>query len=238
MEIEELTEEDRGMLIALTLGDGYVTPKKITGNSQLCIKHGIKQKSYCEEKRNIASNIFKKPINICEHKERNHICINFRIRHSCLNDIRNLMYPDGKKAITKEILNSLSDQGIAIWFMDDGSLSGRKNGNNKYTSFGIEISTYCSKNEAEIVREFFLNRYGIEMKLHYDKRCSEGHQYHVYCSTTQTRKLIPILAPYCMTGMEYKFDMERFGLGDKNPPNIPCTVPKAKVTLEFAEEGV
>jgi hypothetical protein len=62
--------------------------------------------------------------------------------HEKITDLYNQLYEGGKRRIRMEILDTLTDTGIAIWFLDTGGKTGRskKNAYINTTKFGIEGS--------------------------------------------------------------------------------------------------
>lgn len=71
---------------------------------------------------------------------------------------RNLFYTD-KKVITKNVLDILEPLGVAVWFMDDGSLY--YNGNNCHLNIAVDSFT---ENEIELIIDFFKTRFDINFK--------------------------------------------------------------------------
>ena len=68
-------------------------------------------------------------------------------------------------------------------------------------AFELVISTCCSTvKEAQTICDFFYERYEVKMTI----KKMKG-RFSIRCGTQNARKLISILEPYCMSGMEYKF---------------------------------
>ena len=61
-------------------------------------------------------------------------------------------------------------------------------------------SFYLIDEEAQIICDFFYERYEVKMTI----KKMKG-RFSIRCGTQNARKLISILEPYCMSGMEYKF---------------------------------
>ena len=68
-------------------------------------------------------------------------------------------YHNNKKIIPKDLLYTLDGLGIAVWFMDDGY----KYGN----SFGIATNCF-TKEDLEMVKEFFKVKFNINISIHKD----------------------------------------------------------------------
>lgn len=71
---------------------------------------------------------------------------------------RDLFYTD-KKVITKDVLDMLEPLGVAVWFMDDGSLY--YNGNNCHLNIAVDSFT---ENEIDLIIDFFKTRFDINFK--------------------------------------------------------------------------
>ena len=184
----------------MSIGDGHV--RKNVG--ELTVRHSIKQKDFCEEKAKILSEIINKNINVYEKIYNNYGCVRFSLSHPYLKEVREFLYKDGIKTLDINILQKLSDESIAIWYMDDGSLYWKKR-NGKHKTFEICISTCCSTiDEAKTICDFFNNRYDINMTI----KKMKG-RFSIRCGANSSRKMLAKLKPYCLKGMEYKFDISR-----------------------------
>lgn len=191
-----VTKRAKNLLLAMALGDGHVHKS----NYGLNIKHGLKQKDYCEAKAILIGECLEKTINTVQKNYGGYDCVRFSICHPYLKFVRKWLYKNNHKTITLRVLRRLSDEGVAIWYMDDGSLYIKKR-KGKAHGFELVISTCCfTSEEAQVVCDFFLERYGVSMTIKKD-----GKYFSVRCGTHNARKLITILNTYCMPGMEYKF---------------------------------
>ena len=54
-----------------------------------------------------------------------------------LKNIHKKIYINGKKTVTREFLNNLKELGLAIWFMDDGSICRSKKKTNSFSKDGF-----------------------------------------------------------------------------------------------------
>lgn len=88
----------------------------------------------------------------------------YRCNSCCANSLTELhhkMYSKNKRAISMEILDSLRDIALAIWFLDGGSKTGRsrKNAYINTTKFG--------KNGTKIITQYF-NEVGMNCNVNKD----------------------------------------------------------------------
>lgn len=196
-----MTYNETALIIALLLGDGHLTSK-----GSICINHSEKQKDYIQYKVNILQNIFKgKPIKIHKSKSiiKNKIYNTLSIRKcnkKLLMPLRQLLYPNGKKVISREVLNYLSLQGLAIWYMDDGSLIPEYK-NNKIHAYKLSLATYLSYEENVIITNYFKEQWDIYFNIHKD-----GTKYRLRMGTKEARKFLNLVRPYVMevNCMHYK----------------------------------
>ena len=193
--IEEKNVE--GFLCGLSFGDGTLFKCERGRNYTFQVRHCLAQKEYLEWKRDNVSKIILKNINIHDLINwKGHPASQFAITNSKFNFIYPILYPNGVKTITKEFLYKLQDIGVAIWYMDDGSISKKKN---KYgaLSYEITISTCCSYEEAKICVDFMMEKYGAKFTVRKMK-----DRYSIRAGVRAARKLFekiePFIIPQCM----------------------------------------
>ena len=213
-QIKELNNTEKGLLLALCLGDGCLRkPHPKTGAVQLEIGHSIEQLTYCTYKRDIVYSIFKgknppkigiREINI---KGKVYKTCRFTKTNDYFISLRKKLYPYGRKTITRELLNMLDLQGIAIWYMDDGSCyykSSKVDGHS--VCIDLRISTDCfTKEEHEIIVDYFREVWGINFYVFYSK------SRNVYCIRANKQaaiKFINLIKPYIIPEMMYKCDIK------------------------------
>jgi len=190
------TKRAKSLLLAMSIGDGTVRKD----SPELQIKHSTKQKDYCERKAKLLGECLKRNINTHQKTYGGYDCIRFSISHPYLKFVRTWLYKNNQKTLTNKVLRRLTDEAIAIWYMDDGSLHTKKR-NGVPHAFELVISTCCfTIEEAQIICDFFYERYEVKMTI----KKTKG-RFSIRCGTQNARKLISILEPYCMSGMEYKF---------------------------------
>lgn len=198
----------RGFLYGLCLGDGCLYKQPTNKNVGLTVGHGPKQLAYLMHKAEKLRSVFGgKPIKTYEYTSCNKSSgkkyTNFQIRKvdSYFNQMHKKLYQTGKKVFTREVLDFLTDEGLAYWFMDDGSGSVSKNKQGNLCGCMLRIATYFSKEEAEIVAKWFLDKYGFIVKFDIDKR---SNKVSIRFGTHDSIALAKILQPYIIPEMEYK----------------------------------
>ena len=114
------------------------------------------------------------------------------IHHPELWKFRNLFYRDGKKAITRETLDLLQLLGLAVWYMDDGSLCIREEIGLYQIYFHTQGFTF---GENELIREWFFNRFELRFgrKVYVN---SQGNPYLGLSGKEQVKKFLQLVSPY------------------------------------------
>jgi predicted transcriptional regulator len=186
-----LTNEEYQVLIGGLLGDSSLQKNKagnITGN----FAHCMKQKDYALHKYNILKNFCSPPRIQKMHDERfkvkdyERITVTIRSFEN-LKDIYNKFYPEGKKVINREVLDSLDGLGLATWFMDDGS-------NAKYGY--ILCTNGFSDEDRIIISNYFLEKYNISTTVH------KRGEIYIPAKSKETFK--NLIEPYIIPSMRYK----------------------------------
>lgn len=119
----------------------------------------------------------------------------YRCNSCCSDDITNLydeLYEDGKRKIKMSLLDTLTDTGIAMWFLDSGGKTGRdkKNAYINTTKFGEDGSL--------IVMQYF-NEIGMPCNINHD-----GKRLKVLFSVNGTTALLKTIAHRFPTFMFYR----------------------------------
>lgn len=203
-----INRKGRDLLIACSLGDGCINKQ-----GQMMFNHSWKQYDYSMWKYKLLKKNGIKMGKIQRFEGKNgylDYTIQYRYRTSVTmfnKVLRRCMYEDSKKRYLKGLLNRLTPQGLAIWFMDDGTILRRKY-KGQYKGFYLRISTYCSEEEANIIINYFSEKYDI----HPTKICEHSKQnlYTINFGAKEGKKLINIIKPYMCPSMMYKviYDIE------------------------------
>lgn len=194
------TKLSRLLCLYMSIGDGYINK-----NGFLSIRHGESQKEYIEFKRNL---LYKNGINVTNVYEVNnngYKGYEFRTyNHKFLKLYRRILYTPKKDITLKSIWNRMSPLGLAIWYMDDGSLTIQyKNGNPCRAR--IIISTCLDTiEEHDFIIETIYNKFGVKFSV-----CKMKGKYALRCGTKEARKFINIVKPFMQNiqCMQYKLNI-------------------------------
>ena len=189
-----ISSDEHEMIIGTLMGDGSI--RKRDKNSSIRFSHSIKQKNYCEEKKNIL-----KEFNLSEFNEkqtknnyRQIHTIDFSTRsHPVFNYYYNLFYKNGIKFVTPEILKNITPRGLAFWICNDGSYC-------KKQSYIILCTNSLSLEEHKLMKNFFKEKFGIYPRIGY----RDGKYYYLRFSKDDSKKLIEIVKPFIPKSMKYK----------------------------------
>ena len=200
--VDRINRRGRDLIIACSLGDGC-----INASGQLMFNHSWKQYEYAMWKYNLLKHNGIKVGKIQRAVTSNGYLkktIQYRYRTSVTmfnKVLRRVMYNGSSKKYSKKLLNRLTPQGLAIWFMDDGAILRRKY-KGVYKGFYLRIYTYCSSEQADEIISYFNEKWDI----HPTKICEHSKRdlYTINFGAKEGRKLIDIIRPYMCPSMMYK----------------------------------
>lgn len=221
-----MDKRKRGILYGLAIGDGgiYLDKSQSADTARLIIGHGPKQLDYLKYKQKLLHSTLggKEPSLYTyksQNKRTNKTYTNHQLykNHKYFRQMHNVLYPEGEFKYTEKMLSYLTDQSLAIWFMDDGSGTVSKNNKTKkLCGCMTRIATYCSFKEAELLRDWFKGKYSLDAKFDKDKR---NNKFSLRFNTTDSKKFVSIVSPYIFDSMKYKIQHV-----DKYSPRVPDTL--------------
>lgn len=194
------SKEDMGVLIGTLCGD--------CGRKQLRLYCGqsIKQKDWFDFKKKRFEKIFNQSFKEYkyDYPKYNTSVYQFTTNTNDLTKyLINLFYPNDKKIISKEALKQLTLEGIAWWYMDDGSMSIKKI-DGRPRGAEITLNTYLTAEENQIIIDFFQNQYNITWKLNKSKG-----KYRLRMGKKEGKKFFALIEPYIIDSMKYKIDFNK-----------------------------
>ena len=190
----KITKESRNLLIGMLLGDGTICSNNVY---KLC--HSIEQEDYLKWKikllneNGIRNNGLKYYTSSCGYNIGKTVCYTQLNIIPFIKVLRRVCYK-GKKIIgSRKLLNRLSAQEIAIWYMDDGHINIRVN-HGKPCGFYIKISTCEPKSEVQIIIDYFREVWNINFYMIHEGKKEDS--YSLCCGTKEGLKFIDIIKPY------------------------------------------
>ena len=193
-----MTKEEKAAIRGMMIGDSYLRRKQNSYTTELSIIHSQKQKDYFHYKRNFLETALGKKINFSEYLNEGYPSIRLCVVHKYLNFCFKWLYKNHKKHISLRYLRKINNQGIAFWYMDDGSLYAKKT-NGKVHAYELVISMYSSKEEAIDAIKFMKERLDVDFTLKYNKG-----KYSIRCGTNMAKKFLEQIDCYIPECMSYK----------------------------------
>lgn len=188
----KINKESRNLLIGLLLGDGT-----ISNNYVFKLSHCEQQRDYLEWKikllgnNGIRTNGVKEYISTCGYNSSKKVLYTQLSIIPFIKVLRRVFYRPKKILGNRKLLNRLSAQEIAIWYMDDGCINIRKS-KNKIHGFYIRIATCLPVKELQVIIDYFKEVWNISFY-----KISEGKgTYSLCCGTKEGIKFINIVKPY------------------------------------------
>jgi len=205
----------RGIIVGMTMGDGYLQVRRRLQNGKypyiaasMQVKHSASQVEYCKHKAELLRKATGRKCEVRFYEAtaagKKYQQAQFMFSHPYIRVLYEWMYKGGKKFFDKQVMSYLTPHGIALWYMDDGT--GRVNRNNDcaITSCSTTIATMCSKEEVEVIIDYFKIEHGIEFKARYDKRRPEDKAWFIEANTVQSKQFAELVRPYMIPSMLYK----------------------------------
>jgi hypothetical protein len=205
--------ELQGSVLGMIMGDGslfrnYNSMKQPTGHYKLSISHSSKQTDYLKYKMNIVQDMFSYPLE-CRNRivkssnNKTYPVVRFDTRISSrLSFLQRLTYLNGKKRILPEMLNRLTIEGLAYWFLDDGCLYSRIRGSTE----GLEQTViFCLASFPEedvlLFRDWLIWKYDIHFNI---AKISGNRGLELRRGISEGHKLLNLVEQYTCPSMEYK----------------------------------
>lgn len=202
--------EVRGALLGTLLGDSTVTNRGEFSCEQIT-------KSLVEYKRSILDQISgvstymhtrdRGPLQIIDNTTygRKLTYVVQTNRHPYFKKLRDRLYFESGKQVSYSVLEDLTDEGIALWFMDDGYLHYSKSNSTRHLRLCIDSFDEMSiKN----IQRYFLEYYNIQTKV-YMHNAGHGREPkpRVSFNAENSQKLICMIYRYFVPEMLYKLNL-------------------------------
>jgi hypothetical protein len=202
-----LSDAQKQLIYGSLLGDSSIYGTK---NKLFRCGHGPKQLNYLKLKAEMlkefmGAGIYEdKKRQDGEWKARSTFILNTR-RNEVFTEIYKVCYSDKKKYVTKKWLDKIDERGLCFWFLDDGTVTRKKNGN-KLTASIATLS--FSKEDMDILSNWLKKKWELNHTILKVKKY-EGRDmgYQICFSSISTKKLLKLIAPYVIPCMSYKVNI-------------------------------
>lgn len=195
--VKNIDEWEYQVILGSILGDAHLK-KTYKSNRNKALSffdeiHCLQQEKYLLWKKDYAFSKFNTKIEYYPNKNR----IRLRTEVSPIfKKLRDELYPNNKKNITKDILNRLQPLGIAVWYMDDGTLN--------LHAGGCLATDGFTKEENEMIMNYF-NEKGFYCRVFKAK----SGTYRIMFNQQGFRNFIDFIKLHIHPSMYYKIDLNR-----------------------------
>lgn len=197
-----MTKTQKDIIVGTILGDSYIQLSP-SGRTHLQIKHADRYKEYVFWMHNNLKDLF--PTSIPRQRKDNfQWYVNSSFSNE-LNELHTLFYVDGRKTIPKEIGELLrSPLGLAVWFMDDGTLDYRLKDH-----CAFHLCTNCfTREETQRLIDVLYSNFGIISSLHYTLCRGKRHS-RIYIGARGRDRFIELVSPHILDCFKYKLPAYR-----------------------------
>jgi recombination protein RecA len=214
-ETHRLSEQQWQVVLGSLLGDGSLSPNRHDRNGvRFRLGHGAKQADYLDWKVSLLGNID------CTRRTDNRgaVFADFTPLPE-LGELQRTVYMgDGKRTITWDYLKALTPLALAIWYMDDGSLTIRSKGLQQRTEGGTGRVEFCvealSAGSRKRLVDYLHDTHGFDVSL----RESGARKMAVLTFTSASSvRFLDMVAPYVHPSMDYKLLPRMRGHFDVEP---------------------
>ena len=192
----KLTKIQQEVLVGTLLGDSHLSNHKTGVNFRLMIQHGLSQRAYTDWLYSVFQPWVLTPPKVKDQVVNGKLYKKYwfnTISHVRLRFFAQQFYCCGQQTVPKLIHRWLTPLGLAVWFMDDGSIK-----SNHHRALIINTQCY-SDPDLHRLQKTLLGKFGIATSLRKQK---EGKQIYILSSSVQ--EFVNIIRPYIIPEMEYK----------------------------------
>jgi len=204
----DFTDRQKQIVIGSLMGDGMVT-----SGGHFQEKHGMSQYGYLNWKFSELKEHCLDGFNIKideyydDRYDKGYLSAALRTRnHRYFKYLRKKMYVNEVKCVPQTILDSIDELGLAVWYMDDGSVTFLFD-EDDYGHTIAEVKLYtCSftDDDNERIVKWLMDRWGIEARICYKKPGNINPYIYMYKESAAT--FLDLTRCYAVHPMEYKFD--------------------------------
>lgn len=212
--LSEVSNTDRGAIVGMVLGDGCIRRRKRYEEGRetqiqtlFQCSHSIRQLPYAEHKRDRLNAILGGKAKMTFYDVhlpklgKSYRTCRFVKTGKYFENLREALYVEGKKIITPKLLNWLSMEGLAYYYLDDGCADWWKRVDGAVSSVQVTLAVCRPVHECDILIGWLQDKLGIESRI----TITNTHNY-LRIKTQSARKLFDAIRPYVPHSMLYKID--------------------------------
>jgi len=202
--------EFKGAVIGTLLGDSSIVKYPESRVHHLQITHCMEQEEYMLEKKKILEHLtevrfYRDQPNGKDGKYR---CCRLVTRsHPFYDSLRDHFYHEGRKTVDEHVLKCMSPLGLALLYMDDGTLSHQGN-------FGIPMiaTNNFNKVENEIISRMLQKRFGLQWRLNATVSNYKGIKKQIFnlrLRLSDREKFFEMIKEFVPDCMKYKISCDK-----------------------------
>ena len=128
-----------------------------------------------------------------------------KVRHALFRKLREELYISGTKQVTMSTLSKLTDEGLALWIMDDGTLWFNPKNHTKYLRLCTDSFDDFSINQ---IQQFFSERYNTPTKVFlHNSGNGSSKKPRIQFNAASAQIIISKVYPYMLPEFYYKLDL-------------------------------
>lgn len=205
--LEPLSPDTLGLIYGTLLGDCSITyPNRHSRFPRLAWTHGIQQQAWLEYKAERLAGLRPKLRTAINRGYGQQSACGSTACHPQLTEVFEIVKPEGnQKQVSEEWLKLVTPEGLAWWYMDDGSLNLTPHGSPQ-----IQLHTEgYSAAENQLIAGW-LTQIGYSTNVRSYTRASKDKIYYYLAMGADTsRQWLSDLQQYAIPSMEYKFGAGR-----------------------------
>ena len=205
-----ITDEHTQIILGSLLGDGGLEPPpKGSVNWGLSFKHGLAQQEYALRKAHLLGALVRK-VDYPDERIRVRTA-----RHPFLSQWASEVIVEGRRSIPPRLLSEISPLGLAVWYMDDGSLQTTANKNGTFWRL-VRIATCCfTIPEVDALCTMLKERFDVLglRKMSKNPRDAQHPYPNIHINGVDAEKFLQIVRPHMVNmGMDYKKGSSDMGM--------------------------
>lgn len=222
--------KSKSLILGLLIGDGTICKSQYSCCMKVHQGRGMKEyvgwKARMMDKYGVKHGDIKTTYAVTNftHGEKRESYYVWLKNHMFFDVLRRVVYTKYGKVFSRKLLNRLTPLGIAIWYMDDGSLNFKKrllkDGTKKIHGLFLRISCCLPKHILQTYVEYFKEVWDIHFYMYHEGKKEDS--YSLNCGTNEAIKFINIVRPYVsqVQCMRYKIE---YDLSHRLRKPIDCT---------------
>lgn len=190
----KLSGRQRNVLVGLLLGDGHLETQNNGRTYRLKVEQSFLKKDYVDWIYDIFQDfVLHSPRENFTTTKKN-LCFS-TVSHGAFRFYAHQFYEGKKKKVPKKIHTLLTPEGLAVWFMDDGSVKSKECRGRIFNTQGFE------KEDVLLLMSVLRKKFGIDASLRKQK---EGFQIYIPAGSHLCFKRI--IEKYILPSMLYKVE--------------------------------